>query len=55
MKRKRPGALRGVLLQAGAMSVLTGITVVCLPLVWAKMAVSDEQPVRGVDETDLLD
>jgi hypothetical protein len=55
MKRNRPGALRGVLLQAGAMSVVTGITLVCLPLVWAQRAVSEQQPARAADETDLLD
>lgn len=53
--RKRPGAFRGVLLQAGAIGVLTAITAVCLPLVWVRMAVSEEQPVKAAEGTELLD
>ncbi len=44
-----------MLLQAGAVGVLAGITVVCLPLVWAKMAVMEEQPLLFAEETDMLD
>ncbi len=54
-KSKRPGPLRGLLLQVGAVTVLAGITVVCLPIVLAKMAVSEEQPITAAEETDSLD
>lgn len=54
-KSKRPGPLRGLLLQVGAVTLLAGITVVCLPLLWAKMAVSEEQPIQTTEETDTLD
>ncbi|HEY8256261.1 MAG TPA: hypothetical protein VIG08_01250 [Gemmatimonadales bacterium] len=55
MKLKRPGSVRGILLQVGAVTLLAGITVVCLPLVWAKMAVTEEQPAPITEETDSLD
>jgi hypothetical protein len=54
-KTRRPGPLRGLLLQAGAVTVLAGITVVCLPILWAKMMVTEEQPIKAVEETDQLD
>lgn len=55
-KTKRPGPLRGLLLELGAVTVLAGITVVCLPLLWARMAVTEEQqPVNAAEETDTLD
>lgn len=53
---KRPGTVRGVLLQVGAVALLGGITAVCLPLIWAKMVVVEDQgPMKTAEETDALD
>jgi hypothetical protein len=43
------------LLEAGALTVMAGVTVVCLPMVWAKLVVRYREKAKPDEGTDSLD